>query len=65
MPRVDVCKRINAERNGMGCHVQAIREKRHGAEDDARDDLDHHHQPGDGDYNQSAGLSRLLLVLAE
>lgn len=54
-PRV-VGQRGNAERAGVGGHVESIGEQGHGAERQPCDNLAHHHRSGERDYEPGATL---------
>ncbi len=62
---VDIGKGIDAQRSRVRGHVQAVRQQRHGSEDDPRGDLDHHHGRGNRDHDEGARFSRSLQMLAE
>jgi hypothetical protein len=55
-PRVLVGQRGNAERAGMGGHVEPVGEQRHGAERQPCDDLADHHGRGERDHELGATL---------
>src|SRR5262245_41815875 len=52
----EIGERGNAERRRMGCHVPAVGEQRHRAEQDAGDDLADHHDRGQRDHKPGAAL---------
>ncbi len=63
--RIDVGECIDAERGCVRCHVQAVGQQRHRAEQEACDDLDDHHRGRDRYDDESLGFARPLLVLPE
>jgi hypothetical protein len=62
---IDVCEGIDAECGRVRCHVESVGQQRHRSEQDARNDLNHHHRAGDGNDNECAQFAWSLPVLTE
>jgi hypothetical protein len=64
-PGVNIGKYIDAESGRMRAHVQTVGQQGHRTKEDAGCDFDNHHDPGNGDDNDGANLTRTFLVLPE
>ena len=60
---VDVGKRGDAQGTGVGSHVQAVGQQRHGSVHQAGDDLDHHHGCRERDHPEGPALAGFHNVL--